>query len=391
MTTPCPTRAALLSAIRRATVLTGLALLGAASVQGQRKALALPEAPSALVHAAGTTEAPVDATAKIQGTVVDASGALVPGANIKLELNAGHGFLSDTPKPGELEKLYQQVSETSSDSAGNFVFPNLAPGIYRVLIAAKGLEPFLSKRIYLQAGQHFEMPETALLVADAGLAVTVYATSEEVAEAELKLETQQRVLGIVPNFYTSFVYNAAPLNTRQKFKLAYKSRTDPFNFVVAGIVAGIETGRDTFPDWGQDGPSYLKRYAAAYGDALFGRFFGSAIFPSVFHQDPRYFYMGPGQPTKKRVLHALAAGVTARGDNGRLQPNYSHILGNASAGALSTVYHPASNSAGSLALDNALIGIAGGSAIGLVREFVLKPFTHKVPPYANGKMDAAKP
>jgi hypothetical protein len=241
------------------------------------------------------------------------------------------------------------------------------------------------------AGEHFEMPETALLVADTGMSVTVYATSEQVAEAELKLETQQRVLGIAPNFYTSFVYNAAPLNTRQKFKLAYKSRIDPLNFVSAAITAGIETGRDTYPDWGQDGPSYFKRYAAAYGDALFGRFFGSAIFPSIFRQDPRYFYMGPAQPKKKRVLHALSAGIIARGDNGKPQPNYSHIMGNAAAGALSTVYHPPDHSAGSLALDNALIGIAGGAVQGLVREFVLKPFTHKVPAYANGKTEPATP
>ncbi len=366
----------------------GLMLTSAGTMSGQRKVVMLPDAPSASLR---VVDAPVDATAKIQGTVVDASGALVPGASVKLELNAGHGFLSDAPKPGELEKLYQQVAETVSDSGGRFEFTGLTPGIYRVLISAKGLEPFLSKRMTLLPGQHFEMPETALLVADAGLAVTVYATSEEVAEAELKLETQQRVLGIVPNFYTSFVYNAAPLNTRQKFKLAYKSRTDPFNFVGAAIVAGIQTGRDTFPDWGQDAPSYFKRYAAAYGDALFGRFFGSAIFPSIFRQDPRYFYMGPAQPTKRRVIHALSAGIIARGDNGRLQPNYSHIAGNAAAGALSTVYHPADHSAGSLALDNALIGVAGGAVQGLVREFVLKPFTHKVPAYANGKTDAATP
>ncbi len=352
------------------------------SVEGQRTGATLPDAPSASIAA---TDAPVDTTAKIQGTVVDASGALVPGATVKLELNEGHGFLGDAPKPGELEKLYKPMGETVSDSGGRFEFTGLAPGIYRVLISAKGLEPFLSKRIPLLAGQHFEMPETALLVADTSMSVTVYATSEQVAEAELKLETQQKVLGVLPNFYTSFVYNAAPLNTRQKFKLAYKSRTDPFVFVSAAITAGIETGRDTFPDWGQDAPSYFKRYAAAYGDALFGRFLGSAIFPSIFRQDPRYFYMGPAQPKKKRLLHALSAGIIARGDNGRPQPNYSHIAGNAAAGALSTVYHPADHSAGSLALDNALIGIAGGAVQGLVREFVLKPFTHKVPPYANGK------
>ena len=95
--------------------------------------------------------------------------------------------------------------------------------------------------------------------------------------------------------------------------------------------------------------------------------------------------MGPAYSVKKRVKHALLAGVEARGDNGKWQPNFSHILGNASAGALSTAYHPASNSAGSLALDNALIGLIGGSVQGLVREFVTSRITHKVPSYAKGK------
>ena len=311
MTLTCQLRAACHYSVAWSVFLPVCVLLSCAgTVHGQRKNVALPDAPSALLSAsmAASADEIADATAKIQGTVVDASGALVPGATVKLELNEGHGFLSDAPRPGELEALYKPMGEVTSDSGGRFEFAGLPPGIYRVLISAKGLQPFLSKRIPLLAGEHFELPETALLVAEAGMSVTVYATSEQVAEAELKLETQQKVLGIVPNYYTSFVYNAAPLNTRQKFKLAYKSRTDPFNFVAAGIVAGIETGRDTFPDWGQDTPSYFKRYAAAYGDALFGRFFGSAIFPSIFRQDPRYFYMGPAQPTKKRAAPCALGG-----------------------------------------------------------------------------------
>ena len=98
--------------------------------------------------------------------------------------------------------------------------------------------------------------------------------------------------------------------------------------------------------------------------------------------------MGPANPTRKRFFHALQAGVIVRGDNGHLQPNYSHIAGNAAAGAISSVYHPASNSAGDLALTNALIGIGGTAVQCLIREFLWSHHTSKVPAYAKGKTAA---
>jgi hypothetical protein len=345
----------------------------------------LPNAPSFLQAATAQSVPSAEAHARIRGLVSDVAGALVPGATIKLEEDGKAAHLTEKPTSGELASQHKPLRETTSDSAGEFEFVDLPAGSYRARITAKGLEPFLTERIDLAAGQHFELPNVALLVATAGTAIDVYATSAQVADAELKLETHQRVLGLAPNFYESFVWNAAPLNTRQKFYLATKSRTDPFILVPTAIIAGVETAHDTFPGWGQDAPSYGKRFAAANGDALFGRFLGYAIFPSIFHQDPRYFYMGPAQPTKSRIWHAISSGIITRGDNGHLQPAYSHILGNGAAGALSTLYHPAGNSAGSLAGRNMGIGIGGNAVEGLFREFVLDHLTHNVPGYAKGK------
>ena len=343
---------------------------------------ALPDSPGYLQAA---EQQAVEADALIKGVVTDVSGALVPGATIHLEREKGKPRLGEEPTPEELKSQYTPVRDTSSNAAGEFQFLDLPAGAYRALIEAKGLEPFLSDRFELSAGQHFELPNIALLVAKAGTAVNVYATSVEVADAELKLETHQRVLGLAPNYYESFVWNAAPLNTRQKFYLATKSRTDPFILLPTAIIAGVETAHNTFPSWGQDAPSYGKRFGAAYGDALFGRFIGYAILPSIFHQDPRYFYMGPSQPVKSRIWHAISSGIIARGDNGRLQPAYAHVLGNGAAGALSVVYHPVGNSAGYLAGRNMMIGIGGNAVEGLFREFILNHLTHNVPGYAKGK------
>jgi hypothetical protein len=362
------------SAPRRLIAFAMFALLAAASAStlfAQQTLIAiatnLPEAPSALI----AQEAPHPQAAipgAISGTVSDIRGGLIPGAAITLT-----------------EKGHATERKIVSDSEGNFTFADVPPGSYTVVIASPGLETFQSPLILLRPGEKYELPDIALPIASASTTVNVVMTQSQVADEELKIETTQRVFAIFPNFYTSFLWNAAPLNTRQKFKLSLRATTDPVAFVTAGIVAGIEQADNTFPGYGDDAASYGKRYAAAYGDALLGRTIGSAIFPSIFHQDPRYFYMGPASPTRARLKHALLAGLVARGDNGRWQPNYSHIAGNAAAGALSSVYHPASNSAGSLAAANALIGIGGGAFQGLIREFLWDHFTSKVPSYAKGK------
>ena len=71
-------------------------------------------------------------------------------------------------------------------------------------------------------------------------------------------------------------------------------------------------------------------------------FIGSAILPSILHQDPRYFYKGTGSITS-RALYAISTVVICRGDNGRWQPNYSNVAGNLISAGISNLYYPASN------------------------------------------------
>jgi hypothetical protein len=335
-----------------------------------RSADALPDAPSFARQQAGATPL---ATGVVRGTVTDVHGGLVPGASIQLE------------RTGE-----SAVLEAKTDEAGHFALLQVPPGTYTLLIAAPELKSYLSTPFILHPGEVLDMPAVALAIATATTSVEVSANSPEVAEQELHLEEQQRVFGVLPNFFTSYVWNAAPLTTMQKFKLSVHASTDPVSFIGFALVAYIETSNDTFPSWGRDAPSYGKRFGAAFGDALISRQLDSALFPAIFHQDPRYFYMGPAQPGKKRLWHALSSGLIARGDNGRTQINYSHLVGNAGAGALSSFYHPASDGPGTLAVDNMLLRIGADAAQAFVREFVLDHLHHNKPSYANGEPPVAK-
>jgi hypothetical protein len=107
-----------------------------------------------------------------------------------------------------------------------------------------------------------------------------------------------------------------------------------------------------------------------------------AVLPSLFHQDPRYFYQGSGS-TKSRLAHALSFTVVVRGDNGRNMPNYSFFLGSFGSALLSNLYYPHEDRGARLVFINFGIGIAARAGVSVLREFVSKRFTTNVP--GNGK------
>lgn len=306
-------------------------------------------------------------TASISGTVLDIGERLVPGARVTLTVEG---------RPGE------QV--IVSDSEGHFTFDGLPSGVFRFTITSPGLETFVSSEIQLRAGEKHEVPQIALPVGAISTAVQVVVTQDELAEEQVKAEIQQRVFGVFPNFYTSFIWDAAPLSRKQKFELAVRSTTDPVIFGTTGIVAGVEQWRNRFPGYG-DGPGgFGKRYGAAYADAVVGRMIGSAILPSLLHQDPRYFYKGSGT-VRSRALYAISATFICKNDKGGWGPNYSRILGIFASGGIANLYHPAGDRGAGLTFSTATIGLAGGSAVNLIREFLLRGVTSHVPDYEKGK------
>jgi hypothetical protein len=291
----------------------------------------------------------------ITGTIVDADGAVITTAAVTLD------------QPGYAPQ------KTPAAGDGTFTFYNLAPGPFQLTITAPG---FATKTIpgELQPGQIDQLSQIQLEVA-ANLQVAVAETQEQIATEQVHVEEQQRVLGIFPNYWVIYDPNPAPLKTRQKYQLAWKASINPVSFGVAAVFAALEQSRNLYSGYGQGWQGYGKRLGAAEADSVAGTFIGGAILPGLFHQDPRYYYQGTGT-TKSRLRHALLASVICKGDNGRWQPNYSSMLGDLAAGALSYTYYPASNRNGvSLFFGNAALGIAGSSVGAVFEEFLLRKFT----------------
>jgi len=156
----------------------------------------------------------------------------------------------------------------------------------------------------------------------------------------------------------TYIPNAVPLTSKQKFKLAWKTVIDPFTLVAVAGAAGVEQAQDHFAEYGQGAQGYAKRFGAGYADTASGVFIGAALLPSLLKQDPRYFYKGTGS-TRSRALYAIANSFVCKGDNGRWQTNYSNILGSLAAGGISNLYYPRQDRNGlGLTFENAGLGLA---------------------------------
>jgi len=161
------------------------------------------------------------------------------------------------------------------------------------------------------------------------------------AEEQLKAQEKQRVMGVMATFNTTRNQNALPLSPGQKFRLFFRSETDPWPFMLAAVVSGIGQADDSYPEWHQGLKGYGRRFAGAYSDAFIGNFFGNAVLPVLLKEDPRYYQKGTGS-AKKRFLWAAASTVWCKRDNGRWGPNYANVGGNLIGSAIARIYYPAS-------------------------------------------------
>lgn len=298
----------------------------------------------------------------LSGTVVDQSGAVVSGAQVKLTVG------DQTPNGQALSAV--------SGTDGEFFFPKVAPGAFQLAITSTGFGPKTFSGT-LHAGEVETLPQIAMNVAESRIEVQVGVSQVDVAQEEIKQEEKQRVLGVIPNFYVSYVPNAAPLDAKQKFQLAFRTMIDPFTFVVVAGTAGVEQAQNHFAAYGQGAQGYGKRFGATYADTITGTLIGGAILPSILRQDPRYFYKGTG-PTTTRGLYAIASAFICKGDNGHWQPNYSNVLGSLAAGGMSNLYYPEQDRNGAgLTMENAAIGLGATAVSNLFQEFIVKKLTPK--------------
>jgi hypothetical protein len=308
---------------------------------------------------AENTNGPGSVVGTISGTVVDVNDAIVPGATVVLQCQS--------PCKNE---------STISRDTGAFEFTNLSLGTpYEIAVSASGFKDRTFAPIVLTPDHStFVLTGIQIQMSETAASVTVYASRADIATEQVHIEEQQRVLGIIPNFYVVYdSKNAVPLSPKLKFKLAMRVAFDPVTVAGVGFIAGIRQAGGS-PNYGQGMKGYGQRFGAEAATGFSDILIGGAVLPSLLHQDPRYFYQGTGT-TSSRLRHALLSPFICPGDNGRPEINFSSLGGDLASSALTETYYPNSNRGPGLVFGNFALGTGERMLSAVVQEFVVRRLT----------------
>jgi hypothetical protein len=149
-----------------------------------------------------------------------------------------------------------------------------------------------------------------------------------------------RMFKVLPNYKTinDPEQPVVALAPGQKFALV-EHYFDPFTFVFTSITAGLEQASNEKESYGQGAMGFAKRYGADFTDGFTNELFVTAVFPTLLHEDPRYYRLGHGSGFK-RTAYALSRILITHSDSGTARFNSSEFLGNIASGALSMTYYP---------------------------------------------------
>jgi len=153
-----------------------------------------------------------------------------------------------------------------------------------------------------------------------------------------------RFIGYATNpsaFFPDIATSPGPLTTAGKFKLFVNQSISPPYILVAASGAALDQARDVPKGYGQGWGAYGSRFGASMARASSSSFFGSFLFASWLHQDPRFFPQS--KPSFWRSLkYSTQRIIITRNESGKDVFNTSGLLGPLAAEGLANVYLPSS-------------------------------------------------
>ena len=162
---------------------------------------------------------------------------------------------------------------------------------------------------------------------------------------------------------------APVLSVNDKALLGLRDAFSPFAAVGWFASADYEQLMNGSPNFGTNRGAYGQRLgAAAVRDSSEGVLIDS-IMSTFFHEDPRYYRMGPTHHFLVRLIYSGTRPIFTRTDGGHSTPNLALISGTMGGAALTNLYYPQVNRGVSQTLQT-FGGSLGGAALGdVVSEF----------------------
>ena len=150
----------------------------------------------------------------------------------------------------------------------------------------------------------------------------------------------KRILGVLPNYRTvQDTGHVAPIPAKRKLWIASKDSFDYPIWLLAAGFAGMYQLQNEEPSFGQGVKGYFKRYGTSFVDQSMGNMLTEGVFPSLLHEDPRYFRQGTGGAWH-RAGYALTRIFVTRTDAGTKRFNFSEFIGNSIVVGVSNSYYP---------------------------------------------------
>lgn len=158
--------------------------------------------------------------------------------------------------------------------------------------------------------------------------------------APLPGQQPKRILGIMPNFRAVSAGTIPPPPTpKQAFMIATKNSFDYSSFFFVGMTSALAEWTHAHPQLGQGMAGYGRYYWRGFVDKTDGNYLVIFAFPTILHQDPRYYAMGKGG-FWKRAFYAASRVAVAKNYEGENVFNASEVVGRGTAQAISLAYYP---------------------------------------------------
>lgn len=161
------------------------------------------------------------------------------------------------------------------------------------------------------------------------------------SQSEIPLSKQQpkRILGILPNFRAVSAGAIPPPTPKQAFKIAIQNSFNYSSFIFVGITSLWTESSNAHPALGKGASGYWRYYWRGYLDKTDGKYLVIFAFPTVFHEDVRYYAKGEGA-LWKRGIYASSRILITPDYQGHQTVNASELLGRGAAQAISLFYYP---------------------------------------------------